>query len=143
MCIIWHESLYHLGTKSRNAPGSQEDTRLFSCIWASIENNAQNMTVRTIDGVAQENSEHVYWENIHDHTCRDIYKDRPTCPDCDGYETLVDLRDIWPNSYSPGERIIGDIETLELMVVRGVRIDMPTYNENQGVINSGRPWDGR
>ena len=79
--------------------------------------------------MAQETGEQVYRENIHDHTCRDIYKDFPECKDCIRVETVVDLRGIGPNSYCPGEIIIGDLDELGWMIVRGVIIDEPPYKE--------------
>ena len=54
MCIIWHESLYHLGAKSRNNPDPSLDMRFFSYIWPRIKNNQRNRTVGTTYGLARE-----------------------------------------------------------------------------------------
>jgi phosphotransferase system IIA component len=109
MCLIWHESLYHSGAKSRDTPRYQFDMRFFSYIWPYIANQARNRTAGTIDGVARETGEQVYREGITYHTCQDIYKEHPTCVHCKRRETVVDLRGIPPTSLVPDERIIGDL----------------------------------
>ena len=42
---------------------------------------------------------------------------------------------IEPNSYVPDERIIGDLEELGWVVVRGVRINESTYKHIDGVVD--------
>ena len=138
MCLVWHESLYHSGAKSRDTPRYQEDMRFVAYIWPYLVNQARNRTTGTTDGVARENGEQVYRENIHYYKCGDIYNVETTCVHCNRKETVADLRGISPNSYVPGERIIGDLEELGWMVVRGVRIDEPTYNSINGVAHMGR-----
>ena len=41
-------------------------------------------------------------------------------------EVLIDLRGIGPNSYTSGEGMLGEIETLGQVVVRGDIINRPT-----------------
>ena len=60
-----------------------------------------------------------------------MYKALPTCMDCRRYESVIDLRDIPPGSYNPGDYIIGDLEEYGWKVVRGVRMS----NEQYKVIN--------
>ena len=142
MCLVWLESLYHSGAKSRDTPRYQEDVRFFAYIWPYIINQARNRTTGTTDGVARETGEQVYREGIHYHTCPDIHEEQPTCVHCNRRETVVDLRGISPQSYIPGKRIIGDLKELGWMVVRGVRLDEPTYESIKGVSYIGRGWHG-
>ena len=138
MCIIWHESLYHSGAKSRDTPHYQADMRFFAYIWPYVRNQVRNRAAGTMDGVARETGEQVYRGNIHHHTCGDIYNDYPTCVHCKRRETVVDLRGVPPTSFVPGERIIGDLEELGWMVVRGVRINDDTYESINNVSQLGR-----
>ena len=112
-CIIWYESLYHSGAKSRYTPEYQERVRFCSYTWSYIVNHSRNKIVRITYGVARENEEQIYRENMHYHTCRDIYKERQTYIYCNRNETIVDLRGIGPYSCSPGEKIIGNLKELE------------------------------
>ena len=85
----------------------------------------------------------MYRENIHYHTCRDTYTEQPICIYCIRKENIVDLRGIGPNSHSPCERIIGDLDELGWMLVRGVRIDELTFKEIKGMTSMGRTaWGG-
>ena len=84
--------------------------RFFSYIWPGIKNNTRNRTVDTNGGIARETGDEVYRGNIHYHTCEDLYMKNPNCPKYKNREILVDLRDMFPTSYSPGERIIGNLE---------------------------------
>ena len=68
MCVSWHELIYDSSAKYRNTPEYQEYMRLFPYIWPFLANNARNRTVGTTYGVARENSEQVYKENVHYHT---------------------------------------------------------------------------
>ena len=129
MCVIWHESLYYLWHKFRNTPDPLLDARFFSYVWPCIKNNQRNRTVGTTDDVARDQGDSIYWPDIHYHTCQYFYNQYPKCTDCKKKEILIDLRGINEKSYSPDEIIIGDVETLEWLVVRGVRIDTPTREE--------------
>ena len=142
MCIVWHEALYHSGAKSRDTPHYQADMRFFAYLWPYVRNQVRNRAAGTMDGVAQETGEQIYRDGITYHTCGDIYEEHPTCVHCKRRETVVDLRGIPPTSYSPGERIIGDLEELGWIVVRGVRIDDDTYESINNVSQSGRREDG-
>ena len=51
MMIIWHESLYHAGAKSRN---NSEDMRFFSYVYPDNDRSAYSRTKGTTDGVARE-----------------------------------------------------------------------------------------
>ena len=117
--------------------------RFFAYIWSYLANQARNRTTGTTDGVARENGEQVYRENIHYHGCRDIYKQEPRCIDCNIHETISDLHGIEPSSYSPSERIIGDLEELGWMIVRDMIIDEPTFKDIKGIACMGcTSWGG-
>ena len=90
--------------------------------------------------MVRETGEQVYREGITYHICQDIYNEQPTCGHCKRIETVVDLRGISPQSYVPGERIIGDLEELGWIVVRGVRINEPTYESINDVSQLVRGW---
>ena len=126
--------MYHSCSELKNAPVYQEDMRLFSYIWPHVRIRSGSRTVGVTDGMAWENGDQVYRESIHVHTCCDIYKERPICIDCCRHDTVVDLRGIGLNSYSHGDRSIGDLDELGWIVARGVRIDEPTYKDIKGVI---------
>ena len=138
MCIFWHEGLYHSGTSSRNNPNFQMDMRFFAYIWPLIQGNSRNRNAGSMDGVARELGDAVYRKDRNRHTCRDLYKNNPTRPHCCIEETVIDLREVPINSYSPGERIIGDLTTLGWVVVRGVRIDESTYRAIYDVCKCGK-----
>ena len=57
--------------------------------------------------------------------CEDFNDQYPKCTDFKKEENFIDLRGINNQSYTPGETIIGDLETLGWVVVRGARIDTP------------------
>ena len=116
--------------------------RFFAYIWIYLANQVRNRTVGTTDGVARENGEQVYRENIHYHICGDIYNVEQVCVHCNRHETVVNFRGIGPQSYVPGERIIEDLEELRWVVVRGMRIDESTYDRTNGVTHMGRGWQG-
>ena len=109
MMIIWHESLFHASTRSRfNRHGSdKEDLRFFSYVWPENDRKNSLRTKGTMDGVSRENGEEVYRNDITEKICRDMYRTHPSCIDCKKSETTIDLTDIPPNSYSPGDYIIG------------------------------------
>lgn len=54
MMIIWHESLYHAGCKSRDG---LEDMRFFAYVWAEYLFERGQRTKGTTDGVARENGD--------------------------------------------------------------------------------------
>ena len=123
MCIIWHESLFHAGARSRQSI----DMRFFSYVWPLLPSSTGQRTHGTMDGVARELGDQVYRENINSKICVDIYKDSPNCINCRKWEETLDLRGIPPTSYAAGERIIGSLDSLGWVVVRGVRITKDTY----------------
>ena len=49
----------------------------------------------------------------------------------------MDLRDIPPTSYAPGDRIIGCLETLGWIVIRGVRTTKDTYRAIESISKLG------
>ena len=54
MGVIWNESLYHPGKKTRQSPSGlvKADLRLFMYLWPKVANNKRNRTAGTTDGVA-------------------------------------------------------------------------------------------
>ena len=80
MSIIWYESLYHYGFKSRQYECpviqnnlAQEDKRLLAYLWKHDPKYTKSRKKGTTDGIAREYSEKVYRENITDHTCFKLY----------------------------------------------------------------------
>ena len=113
MVVIWHEGTLHNGGHSRkNEDGTiYSDLRLFSYIWRG----SLGRSVRTEDG-----------QNVYRNTkcvCRGIAGKRKKgfhCVKCEVGFTELDLTSIKSTSYDPGSKIIGDLETLGWVVVRGV-----------------------
>ena len=124
MAIIWHEGLFHAGTRSRGTV----DMRFFSYVWPHVFTRHARRTLGTMDGVAREVGDQVYRKDINDKICKDMYKENSKCPHCRRWEEVIDLREIPPSSYSNGERIVGCLETYGWVVVRGVRVKQETYD---------------
>ena len=81
-------------------------------LWEITNNDtsANSRTKGTTDGVARENGDQVYRQDITNKICPDMYKSLPRCNLCRQNGSTLDLRDIPPNSYHPGEYIIGDLD---------------------------------
>ena len=143
MAIIWHEALYHGGAMSRTNPEVMIDMRFFAYIWPLILNNRRNRNKGSMDGVARELGENLYRDGITDKICQDLYKDYPQCLDCLNLEGgVIDLSDVPSSSYNPGDIIIGDLEQLGWVVVRGVRVTEQTYAAIDKVSKVGATKDG-
>ena len=125
MMIIWHESLFHAGAKSRS--NNTQDMRFFSYVWPDNDSVSSDRTKGTTDGVARENGDQVYRKDITNKICPDMYKALPRCNCCRQDGITLDLRDIPANSYNPGAYIIGDLDEYGWKVVRGVRVNDVTY----------------
>mgnify|MGYP000215071243 CR=1 FL=1 len=70
--IIWHEALFHAGGKSRTA---LEDMRLFGYVWAEDDDGTLTQRTRgTTDGIAREQGDQIYRNNITNKICKDIIK---------------------------------------------------------------------
>ena len=65
-----------------------------------------------MDGVAREIGDEVYRDDITNKICKECYKRSPECSHCRQWEHIIDLRDILPKSYAPGDRIIGCLDSL-------------------------------
>ena len=114
MAIIWHESLFHTGARSRDT----QDMRFFSYIWAYVLSSSRNRSKGSIDSVAREIDYQVYHNNITTEIYKDLYTLSPKCLYCRKLEEIIDLRDILPKSYAPGDRIIGCLDSLVWVVIR-------------------------
>ena len=79
MAIIWHGSLFHAGAKSRD---ELQDMRLFSYIWPEVVGNARNRTKGSTDGVAREQGDQVYCNDITNKICDEFYEEDPDCSNC-------------------------------------------------------------
>ena len=134
MAIIWHESLFHAGAKSRQG---LEDLRFFSYVWPENYSKKVRRTKGTSDGVAREIGEQVYRSDITNLICKDLYKDKKECLQCRSWEQIIDLREIPKTSYQPGQRIIGCLETLGWIVVRGVPVTEETYRKINIIAEAG------
>ena len=134
MAIIWHESLFHAGAKSRNG---LQDMRLFSYIWPEVVGNARNRTKGSTDGVVREQGDKVYRENITNKVCEEFHAEDPVCFNCCKEEEILDLSGVSPNSYASGERILGCLEELGWVVIRGIRIGDTTYEAIDKIASYG------
>jgi len=67
-----------------------------------------------------------------------MYKALPKCPDCQAQQRVIDLTDIPPNSYQPGEYIIGDLEEYRWKVVRGIRVTDEQYEAINRISTFGK-----
>ena len=56
---------------------------------------------------------------------------------CSTEAEIVDLSGISPTSFAPGERIIGCLEELGWVVIRGIRIGETTYEAINTIADSG------
>ena len=79
MMIVWHESLFHAGAKSRN---ESKDMRFFSYVWPDNDAFSTNRTKGTSDGVARENGDQEYRHNITNKICPHMYKSLSRCTLC-------------------------------------------------------------
>ena len=138
MAIIWHKSLFHAGTKSRDG---LQDMRLFSYIWPEVVGNARNRTKGSTDGVAREQGDQVYREDMTNVICNQFYEDNPSCVHCSKEIEILDLSGVSSNSYNPGDRIIGCLEEYGWVVIRGIRVKDDTYKSIDTIANSG--FNGR
>ena len=144
MAVIWHEGLYNSGGKSRNTPEPQMDRRFFAYLWPYVKSNSRNRQVGSCDGVARVSGDEVFRKDIHKCTCKYLYNERNNpCEYCREEEILIDLRGIQPFSYSPGDRIIGDIEMLGWEVFRTPRVSADMEEEIRQISKLGNGWDGR
>ena len=119
-----HESLFHADAKSRDG---LQDMRLFYYIWPEVVGNSRNRTKGITDGVAREKGNQVYRDDITDKVCEDFYEQDPACIMCSTEAEIIDLSGISPMSFAPGERIIGFLEKLGWVVIRGIRVGETTY----------------
>ena len=140
MMIIWHEALFHAGAKSRNNQDGipQEDLRFFSYVWPKVNYTPGSRMNDRTDGVLRESGDRVYRENISRKICREMYKSRTGCQYCNIPSEVLDLRHIPKHSYNPGDRIMGDLDELGWIVVRGVRMTEDMYNSVEAVTKFGK-----
>lgn len=134
MAIIWHEALYHAGAKSREG---LQDMRLFSYIWPEVIGNRRNRTKGSTDGVSREQGDKVYREDITNVICNQFYEENPRCDYCSKEIEILDLSGVSRHSYNPGDRIIGCLEELGWVVIRGIRVQDDTYESIDTIANSG------
>ena len=111
--------------------------RFFSYIWPHLLSSTGQRTHGTMDGVSREIGDQVYRESINSKICVDMYKENPNCINCRRWEEIVDLRGIPPTSFAPGDRIIGCLDTLGWIVVRGVRTTKDTYRAIENISKLG------
>ena len=138
MAIIWHESLYHAGGKSRTREWviTLEDLRFFGYIWPQIVGNSRRRCGGSLDGIRREDGSTIYRGNKKDRTCEYMYKENNECRHCQqGVNSMleeIDLSEVPENSYNPGDKIMGCLEELGWVVVRGVRVSQST---NEAIVN--------
>lgn len=102
-----------------------------------------------MDGIGRDDGSNIYRGNKKDRTCEYMYEMNNECNHCQHDITCVldeiDLSEVPENSYNPGEKIIGCLEELGWMVVRGVRVPKNTNDEiiklsKIGQNNRGDNW---
>ena len=93
MVVIWHEGLYHSGSKSRDTPDPQMDRRFFAYLWPYVKSNSRNRQAGSCDGVARASGDAVFRDDIHKCTCKHLYTERGLhpCQYCKEDEILIDL----------------------------------------------------
>ena len=66
MAIIWHESLFHAGGKSRTREWiiTLEDMRFFGYVWPKVLGNTRNRNVGSMDGIG-------FWGQIYSNMIMD------------------------------------------------------------------------
>ena len=146
MVVIWHEGLYHSGAKSRNTPEAQTDRRFFAYLWPFVKANSRNRQAGSCDGVARASGDEVFRTNINECTCKYLYEEIDSnhpCIYCKDEEILMDLRGIQPTSYSPCDRIIGDLKTFGWEVFRTPRVSAEMEEDIRQISKLGSGWDGR
>ena len=144
MVVIWHEGLYHSGAKSRNSPEPLVDRRFFAYLWPFVKSNSRNRQAGSSDGVARAGGDEVFRTNIHQCTCRSLYiEENNPCRFCQNEEILIDLRGIQSTSYSPCDRIIGDLKTFGWEVFRTPRVSADMEECIRQISKLGTGWDGR
>ena len=149
MGILWHEGLYHGGSKSRNKPDGTlyEDMRFFTYLWQYYEGSDKRKRNGDVnDGVSREWGRGLH-RDYHDmHMCKDATTEGSVpCHRCNQGETVIDLTDILPTSYPrPGELILGDLQQYGWCIFRGVNIDDDTEAEIRRLVETGGPssWKG-
>ena len=80
-----------------------------------------------MDGATHEIGDQVYRDNNTNKIYKDFYKDNPEYSNCRKVEEIIDLREISPTSYVLGYRIIGCLDELGWVVIRGIQIEEETY----------------
>ena len=107
--------------------------RFFGYVWPKVLGNTRNRNVGSMDGIGRGDGSHIYRGNKTERTCEYMYEDNLECDHCQ--HTLgnnldeIDLSEVPENSYSPGDKIIGCLEELGWVVVRGVRVSQDTNEE--------------
>lgn len=144
MMLIWHENLYHSGASSRSDGNGNhiDDMRFFSYVWPEQASLLGNRNRGINDGVVREEGDLVYRENLSQDTCQHLWDEHSPCQPCQQRETVINLTNIPPRSYNSGERIFGDLKELGWVVVRGVRVDEPTYHAIEEEARRGRGANG-
>jgi hypothetical protein len=115
--------------------------RLFSYIWPEVVGNTRNRTKGSTDGVAREQGDQVYRQDITNKICNQFYEENPVCDNCSKDPEILDLSGVLPTSFVPGDRIIGCLEELGWVVIRGIRVGKTTYEAMNTIADSG--YNGR
>ena len=69
MTIIWHESLFHTGARSRDT----QDVKLLSYIWPCVLGSSRYGTKGSMDGVAHEIDNQVYCHDVINKIYKEFY----------------------------------------------------------------------
>ena len=153
MCLILHESIYYSRDKSRNIPDALNspfnhpivlpDQTFFAYVWPFVKENNEKLTTDSCDDVARERGDKVYRENLHKNRCSYLREDFNKCVYCKDEEMTIDLRTIPKNSYSPGNRIIGDLDMYGWLVVRSASVPDTIDNAIKDIGKLGGGWSGQ
>ena len=115
--------------------------RLFSYIWPEVVGNSRNRTKGSTDGVARDQGDQVYRDDITNNLCEEFYEEDPGCRMCSTEAEIIDLSGIPPTSFASGERIMGCLEKLGWVVIRGIRVGETTYEAINAIADTG--YNGR
>ena len=117
--ILWHQGCLHSGAKSRlNKFGTNKpDMRLFSYIWTD---GSLRVSSKTLSRSMRQDGTQVHRnQNL---LCKQFYEIDHNCSKCSESLKIFDLTNFPSTSYSPGQRMFGDLECLGWVICRGMRV---------------------
>ena len=109
--------------------GIQVDMHAQACVWKYDQNRPRSRSKGTADGTARQYGEIIYRDNITDHACTSLYNQCTRCQERQLQKLVIDICKIVNTSYSPGARIIGDLDYYGWLLMRTNIIDAKAYSD--------------